>query len=65
LAPSDFHLFQTLKAVLRGRCFKSNVEEKNAIRKWLNGLVVEVYDEGIQKLVTCYDKCLKVDGDYV
>jgi hypothetical protein len=29
------------------------------------GLVAEVYDEGIQKLVTRYDKCLEVDGDYV
>jgi hypothetical protein len=64
LAPSDFHLFQTLKEVLSGRRFKNNAEEKDAIKEWLNGLVVEVYDEGIQKLITCYDKYLKV-GDYV
>jgi uncharacterized OsmC-like protein len=31
----------------------------------LNGLVAEVYDEGIQKLVTRYDKCLNAGGDYV
>jgi len=38
---------------------------KDAIKEWLNGLVVEVYDEGIQKLITRYGKCLKVDGEYV
>jgi hypothetical protein len=37
---------------------------KGAVKEWLNGLV-EVYDEGIQKLVTRYDKCLNVGGDYV
>ena len=64
-APSDFHLFQTLNEVLSGRCFKSNAEEKDAIKQQLNGLVAEVYDEGIKKLITRYDKCLKVDGDCV
>jgi hypothetical protein len=54
-----------LKELLGGRRFKSNEEVKDAIKEWLNGLVVEVYDEGIQKLVTCYDKCLNVGGDYI
>jgi hypothetical protein len=65
LAPSDFHLFQTLKEFLSGRRFKSNEEVKDAVKGRLNGLVVEVHGEGIQTLVTCYDKCLKVGGDYV
>jgi hypothetical protein len=41
-----------------------------AMKKWrmpsrsgLNGLAAEVYDEGVQKLVTRCDKCLNV-GDY-
>jgi histone-lysine N-methyltransferase SETMAR len=52
LAPSDFYLFPKLKEFLDGRHFKSDEEVKDAIKEWLNGLVVEVYDEGIQKLVT-------------
>ena len=28
-------------------------------------MAAEVYDEGIQKLVTRCDKCLEVCGDYV
>ena len=37
----------------------------DGFRQWLNGLTAEVYDEGIQKLVTGYDKCRNVGGDYV
>jgi histone-lysine N-methyltransferase SETMAR len=64
LAPSDFHLSQKLKEFLGGRRFKSDEEVKDAVKEWLNGLAAEVYDEGIQKLVTRYDKCLNVGGDY-
>jgi histone-lysine N-methyltransferase SETMAR len=64
LAPSDFHLFPKLKEFLGGRHFKSD-EVKDAVKEWLNGLAAEVYDEGTQKLVTRYDKCLNVGGDYV
>jgi hypothetical protein len=35
---------------------------KDAVKELLNGLAAEVYDEGIQKLVTRYDKCLNVRG---
>jgi hypothetical protein len=38
---------------------------KAAVKECLNGLTAEVYDEGIRKLVTLYDKCLNVGGDYV
>jgi hypothetical protein len=56
LAPSDFHLFPKFKEFLGGRRFKSDEEVKDAV----NGLAAEVYDEGTQKLVTSYDKCLNV-----
>jgi histone-lysine N-methyltransferase SETMAR len=65
LVPSDFHLYTKLKEFLGGRHFKSDEEVKDAVKEWLNGLAAEVYDEGIQKLVTRYDKYLKVGGDYV
>jgi histone-lysine N-methyltransferase SETMAR len=62
LAPSDFHSFPTLKEFLGGKC---DEEEQDAIKEWLNGLAAEVYDEGIQKLVTRYDKRLNGSGNYV
>jgi len=33
---------------------------KDAVKWWLNALATVVCDESIQKLVTCYDKCLKI-----
>jgi histone-lysine N-methyltransferase SETMAR len=65
LAPSNFHLFPKLKEFLSGRRFKRDDELKDAFKEWLNGLAAEVYDEGILKFVTHYDKCLNVGGDYV
>ena len=38
---------------------------KDVIKECLNGLAAEVYVEGIQKLVTHYDRCLNVGGDCV
>jgi histone-lysine N-methyltransferase SETMAR len=65
LAPSDFHLFPKLKEFFGGRRFKSDEEVRDAVKEWLNGLAAEVYDEGIQKLIARYEKCLNVGGDYV
>ena len=65
LAPIDFHLFPKLKEFLGGRCFRSSKEMKDAIQQWLKGLVIEVCDEGIQKLITGCDKCLNGGGKYV
>jgi hypothetical protein len=54
-----------MKEFLVARRFKSNKEVKEAVKLWSNGLAAEVYDEGIQKLITRYDKCLNVGDDYV
>ena len=32
---------------------------------WLNSQAAVLYEEGINKLVSRYDKCLDVQGDYV
>jgi len=45
-------LFPKLKEFLGVRHFKRDEEVKDAIKEQLNGLVAEVYDEGIQELIT-------------
>jgi hypothetical protein len=65
LVPSDFQLFPTLKEFLDSRHFESDEEAKDSIKEWLNVLAADVYEEGIQKLVTRYDRCLNVGGDCV
>jgi len=38
---------------------------KNAVRKWPTLQAATFYEEGIQKLVLCYDTCLNNGGEYV
>jgi hypothetical protein len=45
-------LFPTLKEFLSGRHFKNDEEVKGGLKERINGLVAEVYDKGLQKLVT-------------
>jgi hypothetical protein len=64
LAPSDFHLFLHLKSFLAGRWFHID-EVKEGITMCFASQPVSFYDEGIQKLVQHYDKCLNNCGNYV
>ena len=64
LAPSDFHLFTKLKDFLAGKRFDSDEEFKQGVTTYLNTLVAEDYDAGMQKLITHYDKCLNLLNDY-
>jgi len=64
LAPSDFHLFLHLKPFLAGRQFHDD-EFKEAITTCFASQAASFYDEGIQKLVQRYDKCLYNGGNCV
>jgi hypothetical protein len=65
LVPSDFHLFLHLKKFLGSKRFDDDNLKDAAVRKWLTLQVATFYEEGIQKLVTHYDKCLNNGGEYV
>ena len=65
LAPSDFHLFLHLKKFLGGKRFDDDDDLKDAVQKWLTSQAATFYEEGIQKLVPRYDKCLSNGGEYV
>ena len=65
LAPSDYHLFLHLKKFLGGKRFGDNDDLKDAVQKWLTSQVAAFYEEGIQKLVPRYNKCLNNGGEYV
>jgi hypothetical protein len=45
--------------------FNSDDEVKTAVQHWVQTLAADFFDEGIQKLVSRYDKCLSLGGDYV
>jgi histone-lysine N-methyltransferase SETMAR len=65
LAPSDYHPFLHMKSFLAGKRFHSETAEvETTVNNWLQLQAVEVFDTGVQKLVTRY-KCLDTAGDYV
>jgi len=64
LAPSDFHFFMHLKSFHTGQWFHDS-EVKEAVTTCFASQVASFYDEGIQKLVQHYDKCLNNGGHYV
>jgi hypothetical protein len=53
LVPSDYHLFD------------DDDDLKDAVQKWLTSQAAAFYEEGIQKLMPRYDKCLNNGGEYV
>ncbi|GBM39970.1 hypothetical protein AVEN_16026-1 [Araneus ventricosus] len=61
LAPSDFYFFPALKS---GRHFQSNEEVRKAVKNFLRSLVTDFYQEGFLKLMSRYDKCINVGGEY-
>ena len=63
LAPSVYHLFLHLKKFLGGKRFDDDL--KDAVQKWLTSQVATFYEDGTQKLVPRYDKCLNNGGEYV
>jgi hypothetical protein len=64
LVPSDFHSFLHLKFFLAGQRFHDS-RVKEAISTCFTLQAASFYDEGIQRLVQCYDKCLSNGGNYV
>jgi len=65
LAPGDFHLFLHPKKFLGGERFDEDDDLKDAVQKWLTSQAAAFYEEGIQKLVPRYDRCLNNGSEYV
>ena len=65
LAPSDFHLFPQLKLHLGGKHFPTAEELKTEVSNYLLKSGTPFYYQGISKLLSRYQKCIDVDGDYV
>ena len=59
LAPSDFWLFPKL----RGRCFETIEEMKEAVTKVIDTLTQEDFPGAFQKLLERYNKWIAAGGD--
>jgi len=65
LLPGGYHLFTKMKVWLATRCFHTNEKLMDGVNNWLHNLAAPFFDKGLQKLVSRYEKCLNVDGNYV
>jgi hypothetical protein len=65
LAPSDFHLFGSLKDALCGTHFEDDNSTIEAVKKWLRRKDKSWYRHGIHALVPCWRNAIQVDDDYV
>jgi len=65
LAPSDYRLFTKMKVWLATQRYHTNEELMDEVNIWLHNLRPPFFDEGLQKLVSRYDKCLNADGNCV
>jgi histone-lysine N-methyltransferase SETMAR len=65
LATSDYHLFSKMKVWLGTRRFHTNEEVMGGVNNWLHNFAAPFFEEGLHSLLSRYDKCLNVDGNYV
>jgi [histone H3]-lysine36 N-dimethyltransferase SETMAR len=65
MAPSDFHLFTSLKGWLKGRHYNDIEEVRAGIQDYFDSKPVEFYARGFAKLPDIWDEIIALDGDYV
>ncbi|GFO26038.1 histone-lysine N-methyltransferase SETMAR [Plakobranchus ocellatus] len=65
LAPSDFHLFGPLKRHLGGMAFETEDDLISELRNWFDNLDVDFFRVGINSLLSRWQKCNDLHGDYV
>jgi histone-lysine N-methyltransferase SETMAR len=64
-APSDYHLFRSLKTWLKGQRFDSNDEVRTAIQRFFDSKPLDFYEKGINDLVNRWKEIISFDGEYV
>ncbi|KAJ4442228.1 hypothetical protein ANN_12094 [Periplaneta americana] len=65
LAPSDYHLFGSVKEQLRGQRYETVGDIRKAVRQCLREDETDFYSKGIFKLTERREKCVQRNGDYV
>lgn len=65
LAPSDYHLFGSVKEQLRGQRYETLEDIRKAVRQCLREDETDFYSKGIFKLTERREKCVQRNGDYV
>jgi len=65
LAPSDYHVFQSLKDSLRGQSFVCGEEVIHTINDWFELQDKQFFVDGVNSLAHRWEKCVVLEGDYI
>jgi len=65
LAPSDYHVFRSLKDSLRGQRFGCEEEVINTINDWFELQEKQFFVDGVNSLTHRWEKCVVLEGDYI
>lgn len=65
LAPSNYYLFPNLKKWLGGKKFDNNEEVIDAVNEYFEELDESHYKNGITTLKHRYEKCVRLDRNYL
>jgi histone-lysine N-methyltransferase SETMAR len=65
VAPSDYHLFRSLKNHLNNKNFERFEEVNDAVLAYFESKPRSFYKAGIEKLVTCWKMVIASNGSYI
>lgn len=65
LAPSDYHLFRSLKQYLRKKSFKNETDLKNDLSDFFSSRPLSFWKKGIETLPSKWLTVVDNDGDYI
>jgi len=65
LAPSDYHVFRSLKDSLRGQRFGCDEEVIHATNDWFELQDEKFFVDGVKSLAHRWEKCVALEGNYV
>ncbi|XP_052823209.1 histone-lysine N-methyltransferase SETMAR-like [Octopus bimaculoides] len=64
LSPTDYHFFKYLDNFLREKYLKHQDDVKHAFNDFITTRTQDFYATGMNKLVSCWQKCVDSDGVY-
>jgi histone-lysine N-methyltransferase SETMAR len=65
MAPSDNHLFPSLKCWLKGKRFNNIDEVRAGVQEYFDSKPTEFYKRGFTKLPDIWEEIIGLDGEYV
>ena len=65
LAPSDYHMFRSLKDSLRGQSFGCGEEVIDTINDWFELQDKQFFVDGVNLLAHRWEKRVVLEGDYI